>query len=159
MSNNTPFMPWIDHLYEVGDKIRAERTRLRDSADMALELERKAAALRALVEKGKADLLTKVMKNWTLADIQGASEAAARHHPVRRTFDDVEDGALRECLRTLDGRHLASEALQVFQDAGVIREQDLQAVPDEQALAQLAARVLAWWRHLGQPVCDRLAIK
>lgn len=157
MNNNHPFMPWIDHLPEVGDPIRAERTRLRENADMALELERKAAAMRAVVEQGKAKLLTMVMKNWTLADIQEASEAASRRHPVRQTFNDVEDLALRECLRTLDGKHLASEALQVFQDAGVIRE--LQGELDEMALAQLAARVLAWWRHLGQPVCDRLAIQ
>ena len=59
----TPFMPWIDHLPEVGDPIRKERAKLLEVAEQAAELERHALALRAQVEAGQAVLLTKVMQH------------------------------------------------------------------------------------------------
>ena len=76
MFSDAPFMPWIDHLVKVGDPIRNDRAKLREVAEQAAELERHAAALRGQVTTGQANLLMKVMRHWTLADIQVAAEQA-----------------------------------------------------------------------------------
>ena len=71
------FMPWVDLLPEVGDPIRNERNKLAAKLAEAEELERQAAALRAAVREGRAALLDRVMKQWTLHDIEQAATAAA----------------------------------------------------------------------------------
>jgi hypothetical protein len=151
-------MAWIDYLPEVGDPIRRDRAKLHELAEQAAELERHAVALRGLVRAGQAELLAKVMRRWTLADIQSAAQAADRADPVTVARAQVEDAALRERLRSLDGWHLASEALQAFDDAVVIRQPNLLGSATEEERSQTLARVLAWWNHAGRPVCERLGV-
>ena len=76
------FMPWVDLLPEVGDPIRNERNKLAATLASAEELEKQAAALRAGVREGRAALLDRIMKQWTLHDIEQAATAAA-DKPVR----------------------------------------------------------------------------
>ena len=159
MNFDTPFMPWIDHLPEVGDPIRRERAKLLELAEQAAELERHAAAVRALVQSGQAELMTKVMKHWTLADIQSAAQAADRLDPAARARAEVDDTPLRERLQQFDGWQLASEALTTFQAARVIRQEDLLTSATDAERRRTLERVLAWWDHAARPVCRRLAVK
>jgi hypothetical protein len=104
------------------------------------------------VRAGQTELLTKAMKLWSLAEIQAAAQAADRADPMTLARAQVEDAA----LRALDGWHLASEALQSFETAGVIRQHNLLSTASDEERAQTLARVLAWWNHAGRPVCERL---
>lgn len=159
MFADTPFMPWIDYLPEVGDPIRNERAKLRELACEAFELERTAAAQLAKVRAGQAELLAKAMRLWTLAEIQKAAQAADRADPMFSLRAQVEDDALRERLQLLDGWQLASDALQVFKTAGVIRQQNLLSTASDEERMQTLARVLAWWNHAARPVFERLAVQ
>lgn len=153
----TPFMPWIDHLPEVGDPIRKERAKLLEVAEQAAELERHALALRAQVEAGQAVLLTKVMQHWTLLDIQRASEHAESRSPNAVLLRHIEDHKLRDELRKLDGTHLAAEALKAFHDGGVIGQHNLLSTASDDERRAALERVLKWWNLAGAPVYDRLA--
>ena len=159
MAVDTPFMPWLDHLAELGDPLRRDRAELLAIAQQAIDLERRALALRARLAVGQSALLQRVMKHWTLADIQAASDAAGRADPLAAVRDQVDDAALRGCVRALDGWHLAAEALQAFDQAGVIRQHNLLSTATDDERRQTLARVLAWWNHVGRPVCERLAVK
>lgn len=159
MPGDTPFMPWINHLHEVGDPIQKERGKLRELAQRAVDLEREACALRDQVAMGQAALLLKAMKHWTLADIQDACEKVRDIDPVATIRAQVDDSALRERINALDGWHLASEALQIFDQADVLRQHNLLSTATEEERAQALGRVLAWWNHVGRPVCERLAVK
>jgi hypothetical protein len=132
MPGDTPFMPWIDHLHEVGDPIQKERGKLHELAQRAVDLER---------------------------DIQDASEKVRNLDPMAAIRAQVDDGALRERINALDGWHLASEALQIFDQAGVLRQHNLLSTATEEERAQALGRVLAWWNHVGRPVCERLAVR
>ena len=159
MPGDTPFMPWIDHLHEVGDPIQKERGKLHELAQRAVDLEREACALRDQVAMGHAALLLKVMKYWTLADIQDACEKVRHLDPMAAIRAQVDDSALRERINALDGWHLASEALQIFDQADVLRQHNLLSTATEEERAQALGRVLAWWNHVGRPACERLAVK
>lgn len=150
-----PFMPWIDTLPAVGDPIRRDRDRLRELATQVIELERHAADIRERVRASQGTLLTTAMQHWTLAEIQ----AAERAHPLNAALAEVNDTALREQLRALDGWHLASEALQAFNAARVIRQRNLLSTASDEERRKTLARVLAWWNHAAKPVCERLAVK
>lgn len=156
MSAEMPFMAWLDHLPEVGDPLRLDRAKLQELAEQATELERSAAALRARVHSGQTELVIRTMKHWTLADIQTAAVAADRADPKTVARAQVQDEALRARLYPLDGWHLASEALQAFESAGVIRQHNLMSTASEEERLQTLARVLDWWNHAGRPVCERL---
>jgi hypothetical protein len=159
MLADNPFMPWINHLHEVGDPIQIERDKLLALAQRALDLEREACALRDQVTIGQAALVLKVMKHWTLADIQDACEKVRQLDPMAAFRAQVDDSALRERINALDGWHLASEALQIFDQAGVLRQHNLLSTATEEERAQALGRVLAWWAHVGRPVCERLSVK
>lgn len=158
MFDKHPFMPWVDHLPEVGDPIRRERAKLVEVAQEAIELERHAAALRVQVAAGQVQLLQRVMGYWTLADIQLASEAADRDDAVGAQRARVGDPALRKQLRTLDGWHLGIEALRAFH-AGVTLRPDLLTTATDEERLQALVRVVAWWTFAGAPVYERLAGK
>lgn len=158
MSSSVPFMPWIDHLREVGEPIQKERGKLRELAQRAVDLECEACALRDQVAMGQAALLLKAMKHWTLADIQDACERVRGVDSAATIRTQVDDGALRERINALDGWHLASEALQIFDEAGVLRQHNLLSTATEEERAQALGRVLDWWNHVGRPVCERLAV-
>lgn len=158
MFADVPFMPWIDHLPEIGDPIRRDRAKLCELASEAAELERHALALRAQVQAGQVELLTKTMRHWTLADIQTAAEAANRSNPMASAKAKVADATLRGRLELLDGWHLAAEALQTFELAGVICQHNLLSTASDEERRQTLARVMDWWNHAGRPVCERLAM-
>jgi hypothetical protein len=159
MPGDTPFMPWIDRLHEVGDSILRERGTLQALAQRAVDLEREAYTLRDEVAMSRVALLLKVMKHWTLADIQEACEKVRHIDPMAAFLAQVDDRALRESVNTLDGWHLASEALQILDQAGVLRKGNLLSTATEEERKQTLGRVLAWWNHVGRPVCERLAVK
>ncbi len=159
MPADNVFMSWLDCLPGVDESIQRERAWLRDLAREATELERQTLDLRAHLAGGQTELLARVMKHCTLADIQAASEAARRVDPLDALLDQVEDGALKERMRTLDGWHLAAEALQVFDQAKVIRQHDIMTAASDAERLQTLARVVAWWNYVGRPVCDRLDVK
>lgn len=73
---NTKFMPWVDHLPEVGTPILAERDRMAGVMAEAAQLEQQAAALRAGVRWCHADLFDRIAADWTPADIEGAAHRA-----------------------------------------------------------------------------------
>lgn len=160
MPADTAFMPWIDYLHEVGEPIRGERGKLLRLAKRAVALERDACALRQEVARGQAALLMKVMQSWTLAEIQAACEKVRDRDPMAAAMSaQVEDSGLRERVHALDGWHLAAEALQIFDQAAVLRQHNLLSTATEAERMQTLARVLAWWNHIGRPVCERLAVK
>lgn len=146
-------------MHEVGGPIQRERAKLQELAQRAVDLEREACALRDQVAMGHAALLLKVMKHWTLADIQDACEKVRHIDPMAAIRAQVDDSGLRERINALDGWHLAAEALQIFDQAGVLRQHNLLSTATEEERAQTLGRVLAWWNHVGRPVCDRLALK
>ena len=151
-----PFMPWIDHLPEVGDPIRKDRAKLLEVAEQAAELERHALALRAQVAAGQTVLLTKVMRNWTPSDIQHASECAESRCPNAVLLCQIDDRKLRDELRKLDGTHLAAEALKAFHDGDVIGQHNLLSTASDAERRAALERVLKWWTLAGSPVYDRL---
>lgn len=154
---DTPFMPWIDHLPEVGDPIRKERAKLLEVAEQAAELERHALALRAQVEAGQAALLTKVMQHWTLQDIQRASDRADSQNHSAALLRHIDAHKLRDALRKLDGTHLAAEALRAFHEGEVIGQHNLLSTATDDERRAALERVLKWWNLAGVPVYDRLA--
>lgn len=156
MHSEPPFMAWIDELPELGDPIRRERETLHQLAKEAATLERHATTLRHQLAGGQRALLLKVMKHWTLADIQTASEVADSRHPMAGARASVRDPELRKLLHSLDGWHLASEALLVFHDAAVVGRQDLVSTGCEEDCRQALSRVLDWWNLIARPVCERL---
>ena len=149
------FMPWVDLLPEVGDPIRNERNKLAAKLAEAEELERQAAALRAAVREGRAALLDRVMKQWTLHDIEQAATAAAdRGQPFPPGF--VKDGELREALRALDGATSALEVLQAFHAGRVIRQHNLFSTATEEEQRATLHRVFDWWNYGAVPLLTRL---
>lgn len=153
---DTPFMSWIDYLPEVGDPIRKERSKLLELAEQAAELERHALALRAQVETGQALLLDRVMKQWTLYDIQRASDQAESRCANAGVLRNIEDKDLLGTLRRLDGTHLAAEALRAFHDGGVLGRHDLLSTAGDGERRAALQRVLTWWNLAGSPVYYRL---
>ncbi len=131
MPDDKPFMAWIDHLPEVGDPIRNARSKLQAMAAQAADLEQQAAALQAQMRVGQVDLLARVMKQWTLADLQSAANAADSADPLALARMQIDDDELRVKLQPMDGWHLASEALQAFGGAGVIRQHNLLSTASE----------------------------
>lgn len=159
MSGDAPFMAWIDHLPEVGDPIRRERARLLELAQEAASLERHALALRHQVVAARDALTQRVLKHWTLADVQKAVERAEHLDLMATIRGRVDDDALRRQLQTLDGWQLATEALQVFDQARVIRHHGLLSSASDEERRQTLARVLDWWNHAARPVCERLDVR
>lgn len=149
------FMPWVDLLPEVGDPIRNERNKLAAKLASAEELEKQAAALRAGVREGRAALLDRIMKQWTLHDIEQAATAAAdRGQPFPPGF--VKDGELREALRALDGAPSALEVLQAFHAGRVIRQHNLFSTATEEEQRDTLHRVFDWWNYGAVPLLTRL---
>ncbi len=80
---NAPvFMSWLDRLPEVGAPILNERDRLEAMLAEAEAFERRAAELRASARAGRAGLLGKVAKLWSLYEIQRAGDAEEARWPV-----------------------------------------------------------------------------
>lgn len=74
--SSKPYMHWIDFLPEVGDPIKSARAALAEKLKEADELEIRAQALRAEVSKGNDALMARIMKTWTLADVECAGNRA-----------------------------------------------------------------------------------
>lgn len=148
------FMPWIDKLPEVGNPILDERKRLQELSFDAQALERKALAIRAQVEAGKADLLKRVTKEWTLLQIETAGNAATADSLRAQLIEKVPDHQVRDELRKLDGFHTAGEALRCFKRAGVIRTDTENATAQE--LRESAERLQHWVSFAVLPVLDRV---
>lgn len=157
----TLFMGWVDHLPEVGDPIRTERSKLLELARQATELERSALEMRAHVLAGQAELLAKVMQHWTPADTERARDQADKIGGSARLnavlLCQLQDAPLFEQLCRLDGMHLAAEALRAFSDGGVIGQHNLLSTATDAERRATLARVLAWWNVAGVPVYDRLS--
>jgi hypothetical protein len=149
------FMPWVDLLPEVGGPIRNERNELAATLASAEELEKQAAALRAAVREGRAALLDRIMKQWTLHDIEQAATAAAdRGQPFPPGF--VKDGELREALRALDGAPSPLEVLQAFDAGRVIRQHNLFSTATAAEHDETLHRVMDWWNYGAVPLLARL---
>lgn len=163
---DVPFMAWIDHLHEVGEPIRKDRSRLLDLAEQAAELERHALALRAQVAAGQAELLAKVQRSWSAEEIARArARDCDRERAGRDGFDlaslsGPEGERLRRALNGLDGTHLAVQALQAFRDGLMPETQGLTGIAIEANAAEgyreALMQVLAWWHLAGAPVLARL---
>lgn len=149
------YMPWVDLLPEVGDPIRNERDKLAATLTEAEELEKRAAALRAGVREGRAAFFGRVMKQWTLHDIEQAATAAGdRGQPFPTGF--VNDGELREALRALDGAPSPLEVLQAFHAGRVIRQHNLFSTATEEEHRATLHRVFDWWNYGAVPLLTRL---
>lgn len=159
MPTEPAFMPWIDKLHEVGEPIRRRRAELEELAREAAELEWHAASLRTKLAEGEAELLQAVMRHWTLADIQAAAEAVRCADPLTPAREQINDTALRGAVARLDGWQLASEALRVFHDAGVLRQHNLLSSATDDERLQALERVLTWWNWIARPVYDRFTSK
>lgn len=71
-----PYMQWIDFLAEVGEPIKSARAALVAKLTEADELEARAQALRAEVRTGHDALMARIMKTWTLAEVECAGNKA-----------------------------------------------------------------------------------
>lgn len=95
---NSPYMPWIDHLPEVGEPITKDRDRLAERLAEARRLELQAEALRAEVIRESTTLFDRVAGQWSGQDIAKAhTKAEAAESALTPWF--VADPALREQLR------------------------------------------------------------
>lgn len=149
------YMPWVDLLPEVGDPIRNERNKLAATLAEAEELERQAAALRAAVQEGRAALMGRIMRQWTLHDIQQAASAAGDGgRPFPAGF--VNDDSLREALRALDGAPSPLEVLQAFHAGRVIRQHNLFSTATEEERRATLHRLFDWWNYGAIPLLSRL---
>lgn len=149
------FMPWVDLLPEVGDSIRNERNKLVAKLASAEELEKQAAALRAGIRAGRVARLDRIMKQWTLHDIEQAATAAAdRGQPF--PLGVVKDVELREALRALDGAPSPLKVLQAFHAGRVIRQHLLFSTATEEEQRATLRRVFDWWNYGAVPLLTRL---
>lgn len=157
MSPKPVFMPWVDRLPDVGEAALFRRGEVYQLVREAAALERQAVTLMAQARGGQAEFLAEVMQRWTVAEIQSAALQTDPGDPAFLARAQVEDPPLRQRLFRLDGSHLASEALQAFQGAQVIRQHNLLSSASDEDRRQTLARVLAWWNHAARPVCERLS--
>ena len=96
-------MPWIEHLPAVGDCFQQDIAALQDLADQAIELERRAMALRSQIAAKQTRLLFLVMQGWSHHDIQLAklAERLQRQAPLfADEFLDREIAPLRTSFST-----------------------------------------------------------
>lgn len=147
----TKFMPWVDCLPEIGQPLLNERDKLAGVLAEADRLEQQAAALRANVSTGRADLFDRIAKKWTLFDIESAARRAGidgRPFPV----GVVSDPKLREALRALDGGLFPLAALQAFERGQVVRQHNLLSTATDAECRETLNRVLDWWNFAAVPV-------
>lgn len=151
----TTFMSWVDLLPEVGDPIRKERDKLAAALAETERLEKRAAELRASVRAGRAALLGRIMKHWTMYDIEQAANAAGdRGQPFPPSF--VRDADLRGALRALDGAASALEILEAFHKGRVIRQHNLFSTATAAERDETLHRVMDWWNYGAAPLLARL---
>jgi hypothetical protein len=148
------FMPWIDKLPEVGDKITHERNRLAERLAIAEKLEKEAAVIRAEVKTDRAALVGKVAEYWSLGEIERAANAATQSGPVPLAC--VEDEYLRSVLIGLDGGASALDLLRAFREACVVRQHNLTSTATAQEQRATIQRVLDWWNFGVYPLLLRL---
>lgn len=158
MRDEPLFMSWVQRLPEVGDPIQREHAELHDLACRAAEMERNALALRAVLASRRVALLERIMANWTLADMQHAADAASRDDLLSELACRIEDSSLRLKIRSLDGWQLASEALQLFNAAGVLGQHNLLSSATDDERRQALGRVIDWWNIAARPVVERLSV-
>lgn len=145
------FLPWLDHLPEVGDRLRKMRAHALDTAAEAAALELHAARLRRHVDEERAAILKSVDSLWSPADVARAVEAAELRSVTYRQLRAVPDAALASAMESLDGTHLASEALAAF---AAVRLPGADA--SEAEVREALARVRAWLDLAASPVLARL---
>lgn len=148
------FMPWILHLPELGDPIRAERERLAAKLQEAHELERQAARLVQEVRAGEQLLMAKVTKSWSLFDIESAGRRAGAEGRTL-ALSTVRDAVLRAALQAGDEHLTAGQAVRIFGDADVI-DIDALSLASAQERTETLERVAAWWNFAGRHVYARL---
>lgn len=147
---NAPvFMSWLDRLPEVGAPILNERDRLEAMLAEAEAFERRAAELRASARAGRAGLLGKVAKLWSLYEIQRAGDAEDA------SFHNVQDHELRGALRALDGVASPLDILEAFHKGRVIRQHNLFSTATDEDRHATLHRVLDWWNYGAAPVLSR----
>lgn len=151
LDRHDAFLPWIDHLFEVGDRIRKLRAHALETAAEAASLELHAARLRLRVDLERVEIRDAVERHWSPADIQGAFKIAELRSGHFRQLRAVPDAPLAQALEPLDGTHLASEALAAF---AAVRLPARDA-PEAEIRAALD-RARAWHDLAAKPVLTRL---
>lgn len=147
-----PYMPWLDRLPEVGDPLLSKRDALARKLDEARALEAQAAALRASVRDGRAELLSRLMTHWSLAEIQAAYDRTeSRLFPVPLAC--VADAELRACISAHEGNASLQDALNLFGTQVVRQHNLLSTATDEERRATLA-RALDWWNVMVVPLLE-----
>ena len=146
------FMSWVDRLPEVGDPILKRRDAINALAERSLVLEVHSLGLRRQVEPAVARFMLDITKNWSLLDVERASQPVASAddpHALRG-----QDATLQTSLRRMDGMQTAAEALLAFEQARLLPE--AAATLDAGHLREILHRIATWWRVAGAPVAARL---
>lgn len=150
------FMPWIDKLQEIGDPIRRERSRLLEIAQQAAELDRHAKALRAQLKEGQLTLLNRVMKHYSLGEIEAAERQSSQDDATAELVRKMEDGKMRAALQGMDGHQPAIEALIAFRNGAVIRHADLLNGASDEERRNTIKRLIDWWNVAARPAFNRI---
>jgi hypothetical protein len=137
------FLPWVDMLAEVGSPIIKQRDQAAALLAEADALERQADELRRAAVAARAPLLERVMKNWSLAELeQAANRAESITHPV--PLHCIEDAELRNAIRALEGTQGPLDVLRLYNQK-VIRQHNLLSTATEDERRATLARALNWW--------------
>lgn len=149
------FMPWIDALPEVGDKIRTTRDVLASKLAQADALEHQAASLRAEVKIGRETLIIHIMQQWTHLDLGAAAGAAGERQVNSLPLSCIQDDQLRAAIRSLEGLQSPLDALALFEQEVVRQHNLMSSATDAERMATLQ-RALNWWNFAVVPLMERL---
>lgn len=150
VDRNGEFLPWIDHLFEVGERIRRLRAKALETAVEAVGLEQHALGLRRHVHTDLKEIDAAVARNWTEAEVSAARQCAELRSVHLRQLRAVDSASLARALAPLDGTHLASEAMSAF----LAVDMPEPGAPEDEVRAALE-RVRQWWLIAGAPVAAR----
>ena len=150
VDRNGEFLPWIDHLFEVGERVRRLRAKALETATEAVVLEQHALGLRRHVHAACKEIDAAVERNWTAAEVSAARQCAELRSVHLLQLRAVDSAALARELAPLDGTHLASEAITAFSAVALPEP----GAPEDEVRAALE-RVRQWWLIAGAPVAAR----
>lgn len=148
------FLPWVDMLAEVGSPIIQQRDKAAALLAEADALERQAAELRRAAVAARAPLLERILKNWSLAELEQAANNAERiTHPI--PLHCIEDAELRNAIRALEGAQGPLDVLRLFNKT-VIRQHNLMSTATDAERRATLIRALNWWNFAVVPMLERM---
>lgn len=140
------FLGWLDHLKGTTESLRRRRDLIAEVCAEAAELERHAILLRARARDMEKDLLNSALSQWSLEELQHASESMRRQSTREAELNRIDHEPLRSAARAIDPAALSSEALLAFSQGQILAEGQPEIV---------VQRVRQWWALCGQPVLER----